>query len=269
MADRLQSYRNLVEDRQAAWESVVGIPYLMAYDLAYKSYQETLTAQKDADKERGELFVTAASVVIGSTLLGTVASVSMQKIIRRSIVDYARRNVDLTMLRLLNSTRRNKSVAFAVGKIFDEVKGGVVKELQDIATRWSQANIDFATATPVSQLLQVRQILINNRLCAFESADKIEGDPTMSAADKDAAFASLRRAPLAQRPQPRPADGKGTLAEKIELSFYLAAVLDSDSLVSWPASSPSPYGGTIETGKTSNRPIPQMPNARTTPSRPS
>lgn len=70
----------------------------------------------------------------------------------------------------------------------------------------------------------------------------------MSPQAKTAAYAPLLAAPLANSPLVRTLRSKATLAEAIELTFYLSMVLDSDSLVSWPAS----YAGAGEGGMIDN-----------------
>ena len=62
MSERLQTFRNLVDDRQNKWRSFVGLPYVEAYTAAYEKYKKRLDDQTNSDEARGELFVAAAGI---------------------------------------------------------------------------------------------------------------------------------------------------------------------------------------------------------------
>ena len=114
MSQRFQDFETAVDLASNDWRTIVGNPYVISYTQAYSKYKETLDKQKESDKEAGELFVTAACVATGSILLGSIGSVTLRMIAKRSVVSVARRTLNDTMFRLFRSVRKNDGVAFAV-----------------------------------------------------------------------------------------------------------------------------------------------------------
>ena len=80
MSPRLIQFRADVEDGLLAWNTRVGQPYVRGYDAAFNSYKKVLDDQKEADKARAELFVTAASIVTCSVLMGALAASSFRAV---------------------------------------------------------------------------------------------------------------------------------------------------------------------------------------------
>mgnify|MGYP006175366131 CR=1 FL=1 len=120
MSQRFQDFETAVDLASNDWRTIVGNPYVISYTQAYSKYKETLDKQKESDKEAGELFVTAACVATGSILLGSIGSVTLRMIAKRSVVSVARRTLNDTMFRLFRSVRKNDGVAFAVVVEIDE-----------------------------------------------------------------------------------------------------------------------------------------------------
>ncbi len=266
MTQRVNDFDLFVRQQQAKWKLLVGIPYLKAYDAAYKKFEETMQQQKDVEKDRADMLVTAASVVSGSLLMATIGKVAAGKLITRSLYRLAIKNLGTTFSRLVHTGRHNEAFAFALGKFLDEVKTDVSKQVKDVAAKYM--HVDAAeSVTPMAQTLDMDAFLTSNWLVAVKAAQTVEAHQGLSDAAKIAAFGSLRAAPMLQEPVVRRSSLPGTLAEKIELSFYLGAVLDSDTLVDWPAYYPTGaagMSGPMERS-TRSRPIAQLPSDPTYP----
>lgn len=261
MTQRVNDFDLFVRQQQAKWKLLVGIPYLKAYDTAYKKFGETMQQQKDVEKDRADLLVTAASVVSGSLLMATIGKVAAGKLITRSLYRLAIKNLGATFGRIVHTGRHNEAFAFALGKFLDEVKTDVAKRVKDGAAKYM--HVDAAeSVTPMAQTLDMDAFLTSTWLVAVKAAQTVEAHSGLSEVAKTAAFGSLRAAPMMQEPVVRRSSLPGTLAEKIELSFYLGAVLDSDTLVDWPAYFPTGAAGMSGPMPHSDgsRPIAQLPS---------
>lgn len=266
MSERFNNFCTQINIAQNDWRIVAGNPYVGAYTHAYEKYKETLDAQKEADKQAGELFVTAACIATGSILLGSIGSLSLKMIARRTVVQIASRSLGTNFARMFRVMRKNEGVAFAVGNFLDSAKGELKSKAEQIAAGYAQTVTSTITPEPLVQFLQMDSIMRANVNCAIRMAQMIEQNSSLSDKDKTAAYAPLKAAPLYTSPTARNSPSSASLAELIELTFYLSAVLETDSLITWPASYGSdPYGRSITSGKAKSAPITQRPGEKDYP----
>lgn len=260
MSERFQNFCTQINLAQNDWRIMAGNPYISAYTHAYETYKETLNAQKDADKQAGELFVTAACIATGSVLLGSIGSLSLKMLARRTVVQIASRSLGTNFARLFRVVRKNEGVAFAVGNFVDSAKGGLKAKAEKIAGTYAQTVTSTITPEPLVQFLQMDSIMRANVNCAIRMAQMIEEDSSLGDKEKAAAYAPLMAAPLYNSPTQRASPSRASLAELIELSFYLSAVLETDSLITWPPSyGADEFGRSITTEKAKSVPITQRP----------
>ena len=259
MPDRLQTYRNQVSDAVDAWQANVCNPYIIAYNTAYKSYFETFNKQKDSDKARAELFVTAAAILPGSILMATAATSSLRVIAHRSALRLLAGRSTSRALGVYNAVANNATATFAIGKALDIVKDETGKAIKDSVVKAMSNSRDLLATDPLNRDKQLNSWLINHKLLAFDAADAIERSRSMSERDKERAYASLRAAPIANRP-----NGKidpARLSPKIELGFYMVWLLDSDELFTETVPA-GPYGGG---GQATGKPIDVLPSSKDYP----
>ncbi|PSJ39030.1 hypothetical protein [Allosphingosinicella deserti] len=254
MVDRLEQYRRQVIDAVDAWQGYVCNPYIVAYNEAYKNYTDAFNRQKETDKKRAEMFVSIASLLPGSVLMATAANSSLRVLANKvALQGLARANLKLA-LGAYQAIGASPTAAFAVGKVLDIVKGEAGNAIKDLVTKAMQNSHDTLASDPLSRDKQLESWLITHRLCATDAAEAIENDRRLGEREKQQAFAALKAAPIAQRPHgsivPK------TLSPKIELGFYMMALLDSDELVTQTGGG-SPYGG----GRTTSKPIDEMPSS--------
>jgi hypothetical protein len=263
VSQRFQEFETAVMLADNDWRTMVGNPYVVAYTQAYSKYKETLDKQKDSDKEAGELFVTAACVATGSILLGSIGSATLKMIAKRSVVTVARRTLNDTMFRLFRSVRKNDGVAFAVGSFIDGMKDSVKEKADKIVDEYLHSTDRVISPEPLVQYLELDSFMRANQNCAIRMAQLVESDRSMSEKEKDEAYKHLRAAPLLKKPVRRSPPFKATLAEIIELTFYLSAMLETDSLETSTAGVVTMYGST--TSKSTMKPIHQRPLAKDYP----
>lgn len=181
---RFQDLQTAVIVADNDWRTIVGNPYVVAYTQAYTRYKETLKKQKESDKEAGELFVTAACVVTGSVLLGSIGSVTIEMIAKRTVITVARRTLNDTMFRLFRSVRKNDGVAFAVGSFVDGLKDKAKEKANKVVEAYLSATDGVITPEPLVQYLQLDSFMRANVNCAIRMAQVVEQDGAMSEAER-------------------------------------------------------------------------------------
>jgi hypothetical protein len=234
--DRFTEFSARLDISSRNWSSRVGQPYIDAYSDAFLKYQTAISDQKQADKQNADLFITAACVVTGSVLVGTIGSATLKMLEKKAIVQIASRTLGNSFARLFRVVRKNEGVAFALGSLIDGLKGKTQAQVQKIAENYL-ANSNFhISSNPVAQHAAMQRVIDDHHNLALEAALAIENDHSLDAKAKNDAYDKLRAAPIYNSPITRSPSFKATLSELIELSFYLSGVLESDSLISWPAS---------------------------------
>lgn len=265
MSPRLAQFRADVEDGLLAWNLRVGQPYVRAYSAAFDAYKKALDDQKEADKARAELFVTAASIVTCSVLMAAVAQTSLRLLARDAALNViCRYNLERTF-NAMAAAESSKTFSFAIGKVLDEAKKQIGKGIQDAVNQAIRDNDNVvATASPTTQASVIQSFLDNNKLCAHQIGKLIDEDPKLSEAQKAALFDKLRAAPILNPPKTKVNEQK--LASKIELCLFMALVLDTDFLEDVPAQyfnqEPNPLAMAMNTR---SRPIQVMPSDRNYP----
>lgn len=223
-----QDIRNKAIDGHLGWRTKVVSRYASAYNQAYEEYQKVLKEQAEADKARAELAISAVSLIGGSILMATIAQTSLRVIAGNAMLNFVcKRNLERTFnaMAVLES---NKPFMFALGKLLDIVKDRTNTEIKDRVTKEFDTGPKVNTSNPLDIFIKLSDALDVQHLATNRAVEMVERS-TMTASLKERSYAELARAPLCTPPTDTINEVK--LAKKIELSFYLKAVLDSDRLV--------------------------------------
>jgi hypothetical protein len=251
--DRLQTFRNRVNDASLAWQSNVLDKYSIAYNTAFKKYLETFEKQKENDKATAELFVSMAAIIPGSILMATAATSSLRVLANRGALFALSQRRAAATLSVYNAVASNATAKFAVGKVLDVVKDEAGKKIKDAVVQAMSNSQGLLDVDPFNRDKQLHSWLVNHQLASTDAAEAIEADRSMNDAAKEQAYVRLRAAPIANRPSGRLDPNK--LAPRIELGFYMVWLLESDTLETEIIPS-GPYGG----GRYTSKPIQVMPS---------
>ena len=258
MSERLQKFLTKVGLGRSQWGTRVGRPYVGAYNIAFDAYGKTIQSQKDADKERAELLVTAASVVSGSLLMAVAGSASLRVLAGNAALKaVCARELNRTF-EVMHTVYNSRTAMFALGKAMDEAKDRAGKLVKDAVTQMLTANNSVLSVLPLNQLINVETMLDNLRDCAIIAASNVDGDRQLSEAQKNILFAQFNAAPIANIPHG--STNVAQLAPRLELSFYLKLILDSDELDT-VISPGGTFGMTPVPMRARSQPIPQLPGA--------
>ena len=242
MADRLTTCFQLIDLSVDRWRTEVGNPYLESYTVGYTQFTKTLDEQKEEDKQAGEFFIAAASICTGSLLAASIAKATLSRLGRRSLILIGGRQLATTYRNLYTTVSGFEPATFAIGKVYEALQGKLKDRAKESITEALQRMSRIVSPEPLVRVLQMDTLLRTHVIAAKETAQAIEADHKTNDSEKNALYDKLRQAPLANKPQVFKSPLPGTLAEKIELTFYLGKLLDSDELITWPASTANEYG---------------------------
>ena len=239
------------------WENHFTIPYVLAYNKACNSYKETIAAQAASDKTRAELFILAASILSGSVLMTVFATTSVRTILANRLLNtICNNNMEVTF-KAFAWASNNRTAKFVLGAIADktsEVVGDAAKEAASSLTA-HQAPLERRDALEFDLIM--RRFLGLNSACARKVAESIRDNRRLSDSRKDELIAELRSSYFHRPPQQNIIPVQ-TLADRIELSFYLTDLLDSD-YTRTVTETASQWGPAV--GRGPRRPIETMPSA--------
>ncbi|MER0237083.1 hypothetical protein [Fulvimarina sp. MAC8] len=260
MPDRITRYIRDIQMKQNLWNLNVASPYTRAYDAAFERYQDTLKRQSQRDRAEAELLIFAASVVTGSVMMAVFAQTSLRILAGRALLSTI---CDRELNRTFNALHAisNSNVAmFALGRILDEAKGQTRKHLTDAAADLTRKT-DMATAdTALNFQTRIGDFVRSNAICAHQAAAAVQDNTALDDAEKDAIAARLETAPFFNPPSGSLLNEE-RLAEKLELSFYMTAVLDSDFLVHIEPQFATSVPGVVAGGAMTERSIEMSPSS--------
>lgn len=261
MSDRLQEYIDNISLKAALWRRNVGTPYIRAYDRAYDNYQKALKEQSERDKAEAELLVLAASVLTGSVMMAAFATTSLRTVAGRALLHViCERNLDRTF-NALHAVSNNKVAMFAIGAILDEAGSRVTKQVQDAANDLMVRNSVATSPTALNYMTRIQDFMDSNEICARTVANAVRAS-ALSEAEKHRMVARLEAAPFYNPPASARID-EVRLSEKMELSMYMVAILDSDTLVKTEGH--SSMGQFPAMPRMTEQPIQKSPSARDYP----
>lgn len=258
--DRLNAILLDLPKYKSQWETYVANPYVRAYDLAVENFARETKAQAERDRTQAELFVFGASILTGSVMMAAFATTSVRVLAGRSMLNLICNNNLNRTFDMLHAASSNKTLMFALGSVLDEAKkvaGNQVKK----ATETYVSSAPIASApTAINYKTRVEDFINVNHICVHDLVQGVRDDSQIGDAGKNRIADLARQVPFCNPPSGRKVDEQ-RLSQKMELLFYMAAVLDSDELVRYaPATSGSDHsiGREIEYG---SRSISQLPSA--------
>jgi len=227
------------DDIKDTWKLYAINPYSGAYETALESFKATLKAQEDADKAAAKLkfdllmlglslcgggILTAA---FGTTVMKTIASDAAIHVICRYNMERA--------FRAANILATNKTAGFIAGKVWDEaekratdfVSGEVQKGMEQNAGNFPSTQKIGAVKMSTS----LEDFVLEAKVKAAAVAKGIRDNPKIKNDDKIAQVSKLKQSKFWNPPQ-KSVDN-GSLADEIELAFYMNMVMNTDYLVSY------------------------------------
>lgn len=250
---------------QAQWQVAVASPYVRAYDVAFQKFQDTMKKQEDHNKMIAELFVLSASILTGSVMMAAFATASLRVLAGRAALEVVCRNNLYTTFNAMHAISSSKSAMFALGGILDEAKKVAGKQIEAAALKLSKSTDIASSSSAINLLTQVNDFINTNQISLHEATTSVRDSSAIPDASKLKFAELIRKAPFCNPPTGNRVN-EIKLAEKMELLFYMSAVLDSDELVtSIPDAMPNPDGIGPSRSEVSRKSISQMPSAKDYP----
>ena len=261
MSQRLERFIADIPQKSRHWMTYVGRPYIRAYDDAYAKFQAKIAEQRAADLARAQLLITAVSIATGSLLMAAFASSSVRTVAGQQALNFiCNRNMERTF-NAVHWVVSRKWANFAVGEILTRVQGALQSKFDDAIKKSIEGNSALRTESVINYLTHIEDFIDINASLAHTTAalTRDSGAPTSV---KDTVAMTLEAAPFANPPTASVVT-EARLAQKMELSFYMAAILNSDYIQQSTFHGMVRGGGVMTTG--ARRPIDQLPDARDYP----
>lgn len=259
--DRLNAILIDLPAKKSQWEKNVVNPYVRAYDMAYDSYQKTLAAQAARDRMVAELFVLAASVLSGSVMMAAFASSSMRVLAGRAMLQTICNNNLNRTFNAVHAISSSETAMFALGGVLDAVKSLAGKQVQAAVEDLTKSPPIAASPSALNFLTRMMDFIDSNHITLHGFVRGVVNDESISNDNKLKIAQLVTETPFWNAPTTRRVD-ETSLSQKMELLFYMQAVMDSDFLVQYaPVIGASSIGGTGAEAIYSKKPIAQSPTS--------
>ncbi|UIY31298.1 hypothetical protein LZK73_29400 (plasmid) [Neorhizobium galegae] len=204
------------------------------------SYNNEMKAQGERDRATAEMFVLAASILTGSVMMAAFATTSVRVLAGRAIVRVICNNNLNRTFNLMAAANNNKAFMFALGGVLDEAKKVANKQVTKLVEGLTSTGTQVSAPTSVNYESRLMDFIRASHICTHEFIEGVKEDNSISEAHKGQVADMAARIPFCNPPTGSSVDER-KLAEKMELLFYMSAVLDSDRLVTYAPS----YGGSV------------------------
>jgi len=246
---------------KSQWQLNVANPYVRAYDLAVENFNRETKAQAERNRMAAELFVFAASVLTGSIMMAAFATTSVRVLAGRAMLSMVCNNNLNRTFELMHVASNSKAFMFALGGILDEAKKLANKQVTNAAESLTSTAPIASSATALNYMTRLDDFISTNHICVHNFIQGVRDDRSMPEASKSRLADLARGIPFCNPPSGKRIDEQ-KLSQKMELLFYMSAVLDSDKLVTYaPAANGGTVGGMGRDIEYSKKSIPQMPRA--------
>ncbi|MDO1583081.1 hypothetical protein [Rhizobium oryzicola] len=259
--ERLNNIMIDIDDIKSRWEVNVGSPYVRAYDAAVDNFNRETKAQGERDRALAELFVFGASILTGSIMMAAFATTSVRVLAGRAMLNVICNNNLNRTFEMVHAASGNKTVMFALGGVLDQAKKIAGEHVKTASERLVASTSIASAPTSVNYMTRISDFIKRSGSCLHELLKGVRDDSSISESDKAKVADLAASIPFCNPPSGNRIDEQ-RLAQKMELLFYMAAVLDSDQLVTYaPATGGDTVAGMGRDVEYSRKSIAQMPSA--------
>ncbi|MCJ8510241.1 hypothetical protein MUU53_20350 [Rhizobium lemnae] len=244
---------------RSQWQLNVASPYVRAYDLAVENYAREKKSQAERDRALAEFFVFGASILTGSVMMAAFASNSVHVLAGRAMLNIICNNNLNRTFDLLHAKSKNKTLVFALGGMLDQAKK-LADEHVKKASESLFSNAPMASApTSVNYLTRIDDFINSSHVCTHAFLQGVRDDKSISEKEKNQLADLATWIPFCNPPSGRRVDEQ-ILSQKMELLFYMTAVLDSDRLVVYAPAMGGTTSGSGRATEFSRKSIAAMPS---------
>ena len=238
MGDAIDNFIADIPSKQRKWEINAIDPYAKAWIAAFESYKSTLNMQKEKDAAIAALKLKLAMIALslcgGGLLTAAFGSAAAKTLATDAAIDIiCRKNME-NAFKAANFIATNKTASFIAGKIWDEAESGVSGVIDDaIKAKFAQNEASFPSIgkfrSELDMYISLSGFVKSGADKVNDIAIKVRDDNKQKTPDKLQAIESLKRSHFWNAPETNTLSP--TTADEIELSMYLALVMDSDRVV--------------------------------------
>lgn len=219
--------------------------YIQAFTLAHHNYNATFNRQRWWNGQKEELttefLIVATTIVTGSFMVASFGSASLGVLAENAALKIiCDNNLERTFAGLY-WLRTNPTATFALGAIKDEAS----KKIKDSVTRAVRNHLTGmdikvdSMGDPLVEAKKLEAFLKRSFVCTSEFAADVRKNKSLGSEDKRKILEQLQKVPIFN--PPHKSININELRDRIELSFYMALLLDSDYLRDYAGKTTRPF----------------------------
>jgi len=211
------------------WNDFVIMPFYYAYGQAYERYHKELKKREEDRKARAELAMFALTIVGGSIISTLLSKTTFSKVLDDAVLNtLAKRNMDRTFDAYATG-RGNPAMQFILNQSTSDTSkwltGKTTKAITEV-DNWAKE----AKPTKPNELKEAMRTMYNRAENALRNAftDILEAKALVTPEEKKVALKTILASAFCRAPKGNVYPKQDILAKKIELTFYLKMIIQSD-----------------------------------------
>ena len=226
--NELQDYKNgeLVQIERK-WQLYVIDPYALAYHRAFDAFKKTLDDQAKLDKLKMDLMLTGLSLFGGTAFTAVFGDTTTKALAGKIAVDHLNKSNNIRTLKIAGFLDNNPTAQFVIGGLWSEASSAISSKTKALfePNPKNFPEVDAIAQKPYEIEYSLKKFKLNCSVKLYEALKDIINS-NYSDRDKAALLSWAKYSQFCNPPDSNEYPAK--LEDKIELSFYMKYILDTD-----------------------------------------
>ena len=231
ITEEIQDYKNgRLDQNGKKWDLYVINPYSLAYHRAYDLFKETLDRQAALDKLKMDLMLTGLSFFGGTVFTAVFGETTTKALTGRVAVNQLNKSNNIRTLKIAGFLDNNPTAQFVIGELWSKSSDVISNKTKAIfePNPKNFPEVNAIAQKPYEIKHALTQFKLNCEVKLFEVLDELMKSD-LSDRDKAILFTRAKTSQFCNPPDSN--EYPANLADKIELSFYMKYILDTDYLI--------------------------------------
>jgi len=244
ITEEIKDYKNgFVDQIGRQWELYVINPYSLAYHRAYDSFKEKLDEQAKLDRLKVDLMLTGLSLFGGTVFTAAFSDTTTKALAGKVVIDHLNKSNNIRTLKIAGFLDNNPTAQFVIGALWSQGSGIISSKTKALFEPNSKnfPEVSAITQKPYEIDIALNQFRLNCQVKLFRVLDDLIKS-SYSDRDKAVIFSWIKSSQFCNSPDNN--QYPANLADKIELSFFMKYILDTDYIAvlqkRYPGKAPIP-----------------------------
>ena len=229
--EEIKDYKNGELDQiERKWQAYVIDPYALAYHRAYNAFKDTLDEQAKLDKLKMDLMLTGLSFFGGTAFTAVFGETTTKALAGKITINHLNKSNNIRILKMAGFLDNNATAQFVIGELWSKSSDVISNKTKSIfePNPKNFPEVSSIAEKPYEIEKSLNKFKLNCGIKLYDTLKEIMHS-NHSDRDKEILFSRAKNSQFCNPPDRN--EYPANLEDKIELSFYMKYILDTDYLI--------------------------------------